>query len=82
VVAEATIPSLTMVKTAAETPATRSGWTEGPAMKMRAAMLSGHKTCKGKGKLRQWQESHLSHLSLSSLFLACRFRQSSADNVL
>jgi hypothetical protein len=36
---------------------------------------------KGKGKLRQWQESHLSHLSLSSLFLACRFRQSSADNV-
>jgi hypothetical protein len=32
-------------------------------MKMRAAMLSGHKTGKGKGKLRQWQESHLSHLS-------------------
>jgi hypothetical protein len=50
VVAEATVPSLTTVKTAAKVPAeipvTCSGTAECPTTKMEAAMLPGNKSCK------------------------------------
>jgi hypothetical protein len=60
--AEATVPILGTLKTAAkvpaETPTMCSGTTKCLATKIGTAMLPGNKSCKGKSYFRQWPESH------------------------
>jgi hypothetical protein len=69
-VVEATVPVLATLKAAAKVPpkipATCSGNTEGPAMKIGTTMFPGDQACKGKKRVPTvaGKPSFLSHLSL------------------